>query len=152
MEDILKHSHSGLRWLALILLIITIVKSFAGWLGSKPFTLGDKKLALFTLISIHLQLVLGLVLYLQLVTNTAFDFAASMKDPLQRFFSVEHIVGMLAAITLVTIGYSTSKRAATDKLKFKKLAIYFTIALLLIVAMIPWPFMQKFAFPISHWY
>lgn len=150
MEDILKHAHSGLRWVVLILLIMTILKSFAGWKGNSPFTVGNKKLALFTLISVHIQLVLGLILYFQLVTQESFNFAASMKDPLQRYFSVEHIAGMLVAITLVTIGYSTSKRAATDKLKFKKLAIYFTIGLLIILAMIPWPFMQKFSS--YHWF
>jgi NADH:ubiquinone oxidoreductase subunit 2 (subunit N) len=145
MENFLHHLHSGLRWVALLLLLITIIKSFAGMSGNKVFMAGDKKLALFTLISIHLQLVIGLVLYVMLITSDGFDFGASMKDPLMRFFSVEHITGMLVAIAMITIGYSKAKRASSSKAKFKSLAIFFTIGLIIILAMIPWPFMQKFA-------
>lgn len=145
MNNILQHAHSGLRWVALLLLLITIFKAFAGMSGNKVFTAGDKKLALFTLISIHLQLVIGLLLYVMLITSDGFDFGASMKDPLMRYFSVEHITGMLLAIVLITIGYSKAKRADSNKAKFKSLAIFFTIGLVIILAMIPWPFMQKFA-------
>lgn len=105
----------------------------------------DKKLALFTLISMHLQLVIGLWLYAMFVTAPGFDFGASMKIPVTRFFSVEHITGMLVAIIIFTIGYIKSKRAITDKSKFKNIAIFFTIAIVLILAMIPWPCMEKFA-------
>ena len=136
--------HSGLRWVALVLLLATIVKAFSGMSGNKVFTPGDKKLALFTLITMHIQLVLGLLLYMMLITSDGFDFGASMKDPLMRFFSVEHITGMLIAIALITVGYSKSKRASSSKAKFKSLAIFFTIGLVLIIAMIPWPFMAKF--------
>ncbi|MEO5643986.1 MAG: cytochrome B [Bacteroidia bacterium] len=145
MINILHHAHSGLRWVALLLLLLTIFKAFSGMSGNKVFTAGDKKLALFTLISIHLQLVLGLILYVSLITSDGFDFGASMKDPLMRFFSVEHITGMLIAIALITIGYSKAKRAPSSNAKFKALAIFFTIGLVIILAMIPWPFMQKFA-------
>jgi hypothetical protein len=145
MENILHHAHSGLRWVALLLLLITIIKAFSGMSGNKVFTAGDKKLALFTLISMHTQLLLGLALYIIMVTRSGFDFGASMKDPLMRFFSVEHITGMIIAIALITIGNARSKRAITDKAKFKSLAIFFTIGLIIILAMIPWPFMQKFS-------
>lgn len=141
----LHHLHSGLRWIALALLLITIVKAFSGMSGNKNFTAGDKKLALFTLISIHLQLVFGLILYIMLITAEGFDFGASMKDPLLRFFSVEHITGMIVAIALITVGYSKSKKADSAKKKFKSLAVFFTIGLIIILAMIPWPFMAKFA-------
>ena len=145
MDNILHHTHSGLRWVALLLLLITIFKAFSGMSGNKMFTAGDKKLALFTLITMHIQLVIGLILYTMLVTADGFDFGDSMKDPLVRFFSIEHITGMLLAIALITIGYSKAKRASSDKAKFKTIAIFFTIGLVLILAMIPWPFMQKFA-------
>jgi hypothetical protein len=145
MNNILHHAHSGLRWVALLLLLVTIIKAFSGMSGNKIFTAGDKKLALFTLITMHTQLLLGLWLYAHLVTSDGFDFGASMKDPLQRFFSVEHITGMIVAIAMITVGYSRAKRASSDKAKFKSLAIFFTIGLILILAMIPWPFMAKFA-------
>jgi undecaprenyl pyrophosphate phosphatase UppP len=145
MQNFLQHAHSGLRWVALLLLLVTIAKSFAGWMGNKTYTAMDRKLALFTLISMHLQFVIGIWLYIILVTAPGFDFGASMKDPLLRFFSVEHITGMLVAIVLITIGNAKAKRASSDKLKFKRTAIFFLIGLIIILAMIPWPFMAKFA-------
>lgn len=145
MNNILHHAHSGLRWVVLILVLVTIFKAFSGMSGNKTFTAGDKKLALFALMSVHIQLLLGLILYVMVITADGFDFGASMKDPLLRFFSVEHITGMLIAVALITVGYSKSKRASSDKLKFKNLAIFFTIGLIIILAMIPWPFMSKFA-------
>lgn len=144
MNNILHYAHSGLRWVVLILVLATIFKAFSGMSGNKTFTAGDKKLALFALMSVHIQLVLGLILYVMLITSDGFDFGASMKDPLARFFSVEHITGMLIAVALITVGYSKSKRASSDKSKFKNLAIFFTIGLIIILAMIPWPFMQRF--------
>ena len=145
MHDILAHIHSVLRWFALVWLLLSIFKSFSGLSGNKTFTRGDKKLTLFTLIFMHTQLLIGLWLYAIFVTQPGFSFKASMHDPLARHFSVEHITAMLIAIVLITIGYSKSKKASTDKAKFKSIAVYYTIALVLILAMIPWPFMAKFA-------
>jgi hypothetical protein len=147
MHDFLVHFHSGLRWIALILLLIAIVKSFAGMSGNKPFTESDRKIALFTLISMHLQLVVGLTLYImgkwyQSLPSEVTD--ATMKS-VHRFYGMEHIAGMLVAIALITIGNAKSKRGATDKAKFKSIAVFFTIGLVIILACIPWPFMAKFA-------
>lgn len=145
MEEILRHTHSGLRWIALILLLLTIVKAFSGMSGNKLFTAGDKKLALFTLITMHLQLVVGLWLY---ISGKWYEPVAAPDEAaksLHRFFGMEHISMMLLAIILITVGYSKAKRVSSDKLKFKNLAIFFTIGLVLILAAIPWPFMAKFA-------
>jgi hypothetical protein len=66
--------------------------------------------------------------------------AAAMKDAVMRFWVIEHLILMVLSIILITIGYSKSKRAATDEAKFKLLAIFFGIALVLILMGIPWPF------------
>ena len=58
----LVHAHSGLRWLALVLLLAAVFVSISRWQGNKSFTDSNRKLYLFTLISVHLQLVLGLIL------------------------------------------------------------------------------------------
>ena len=59
----LLHSHSILRYIALILLIAVVVKSLIGWQSRQPFGKTDDRLSLFLFISVHLQLVLGLLLY-----------------------------------------------------------------------------------------
>lgn len=132
----LVHAHSGLRWIALLLLIVSVFTAFTKWQSRGGFTDGNRKLYLFTLISVHLQLVLGLVLYF---ISPKVNFSM-MSDKLYRFYSAEHITGMLIAIILVTIGYSRSKRATDPTQKQQLVAIFFGLGLILILSFIPWPF------------
>lgn len=136
--EILRHAHSGLRWLVLISLVLAIVNAITKSSGSKPFTNKDKKIALFALIFTHLQLVLGLILYF-ISPKVVFESGA-MKDDVLRFFLVEHISLMIVAIALITIGYSKSKRALSDRKRFRHILIFYAIGLILILAGIPWPF------------
>jgi uncharacterized protein YacL len=143
------HLHSALRWLVLLLLIATIIDSAIRMY--RPFKENERKLALFTLITCHIQLLLGLVLYFFGPRNAAyFEAGGIMKDPAARFFVVEHLVGMVIAIALVTIGYSKAKRQAESWAKHKLLFYYFLFAFILIVASIPWPFREKLG--VSGWF
>jgi uncharacterized membrane protein len=63
-----------------------------------------------------------------------------MKDPFYRFFWVEHPVGMIIAIVLITLGRGMAKKAVADEVKYKKAFIFFLLALIVILATIPWPF------------
>jgi NADH:ubiquinone oxidoreductase subunit 2 (subunit N) len=130
--DFLVDVHSILRYVVLILLIIVIFKSLAGWLGKKPFQNVDNKLALFLLISAHIQLLIGLVLYF---TSDWVNFG-NMKDKVFRYWTVEHITMMIIAIVLITIAKSSLKRLTTDEAKFKRLFIFNTLALIIIIAAI----------------
>ena len=132
----LLHIHSLLRYILLIMMLISIVKSFSGWFGKKQYLPGDKKVALFTLISAHLQLVIGLALYF---LNGWYSQIGDMENPINRFWSVEHIGMMLIAITLITVGYSSAKRGKDDTTKHKRVAIFFLLALIVIFMAIPWP-------------
>jgi len=134
----LVHAHSGLRWIALILLLIAVVVAFQRWQGRAGYTDGNRKLYLFTLISVHIQLVLGLILYF-ISPKVQFD-GALLSDKVYRFYTVEHITGMLVAIALITVGYSRSKRATDPDTKQRFIAIWYGLGLLLILALIPWPF------------
>jgi len=138
MYNGLLHAHSGLRWVVLLLLVVALFKALIKWRSNAPYTDGDRKLNLFTMISAHVQLVLGLVLIF-LSPKVQFT-AAAMKEPVSRFFTAEHSVMMLLAIVLITIGYSRSKRAAEDAQKFRSIFTYFVLALLVLLAGIPWPF------------
>ena len=142
MYELLVRSHSGLRWVVLVLLLLAIAKAFAGWMNGRPYTEGDKKIMLFSLITVHLQLVIGLILYFlsPTVEVALSDMSAAMKSSALRFWAVEHISMMVLSIVLITIGYSRSKRASNDLSKFRRIAIFYTIGLLLILASIPWPF------------
>lgn len=132
----LVHAHSGLRWIALVLLVAAVVTAVGKWQGRGGYTDGNRKLYLFTLISVHTQLLLGIVL---LFISPKVNFGM-MSEKLYRFYSVEHTTGMLIAIILITIGYSRSKRALDATAKQRLVAIFYGIGLLLILASIPWPF------------
>lgn len=132
----LVHAHSGLRWVVLILLTAAVVVAVGKWQGRSGYTDSNRKLYLFTMIAVHTQLVIGLILY---VISPKVNFSM-IGDKLHRFYTVEHTIGMLIAIVLVTVGYSLSKRA-TDAVKKQRLVgIFYGIGLLLILASIPWPF------------
>jgi uncharacterized membrane protein len=126
--------HSGFRYIVLILLLLAIIGAWAGWLGKKPYGEGQRKLNLFTLISAHTQLIIGLVLYF-LSPFVQFD-SQTMKDDTTRYWTVEHLTAMLIAIVLITIGYSKSKKVALPEGKHKTIAIFFTLALVIIIATI----------------
>lgn len=130
----LLHSHSGLRYIVLALLLLVVLKTTLGFLGNKPFQAVDKKLSLALLISTHLQLMLGLILYF--VSSKVQFNEDTMKDSTLRYWAVEHLIGMVLAVTLITIAYSTAKRMSEDLAKHKRLAIFNALALLIIVATI----------------
>jgi hypothetical protein len=140
----LSHFHSLLRWVLLLLLIAAIIKAFRGKGGGVSFTDGDKKISLFTMITAHLQLILGGFLYAvsPTVQSAISNMGAAMKDGVARFWAVEHISMMIIAIAFLTIGHIKCKKAKGDEAKFKAQAMYFTLGLLLILASIPWPFRE----------
>lgn len=146
LSNILIHAHSGLRWIVLILLILAIVKMISGWTGLKEFKASDKKIALFAMISYHTQFLIGLVLFFISAKTARPEGFMGIK--VFRFFNVEHSLMMIIAMVLITIGYSKSKKIEEDKKKFKTIAIFYTIALIIILAAIPWPFRTELG---GHW-
>lgn len=91
------------------------------------------------MIALHMQLLLGFVLYFGKDWHTQFGI---MDDARVRFFSLEHAFMMTLAIIMGTLGYSLSKRATNDGSRFRRQAIWFSLALLVILAAIPWPFRE----------
>ena len=136
--NMLIHAHSGIRWIFLILLIAATFKALMKWRSNAPYTEGDRKLNMVTMIAAHVQFLLGLILYF---TSPKVNFAAeAMKETVSRFYLVEHSFMMVLAIILITIGYSKSKKAIEENKKFKTVFSFFLGALLLVLAGIPWPF------------
>lgn len=139
----LVHLHSLLRWIIIILIVVALVRHLMGMTGNKPFTSGDKKTGLFLMISAHTQFLVGLILWFigpwgfKLLQNIG--FAAAMKEPVARFWIMEHNVGMLIAIALITVGRGVSKKNLSDASKHKRSFWFYLIALIVILASVPWP-------------
>jgi len=128
----LLHTHSGLRYLVLLLLVVVILKSLTALLTNKPFGKLDDKLSLFLLIFTHLQLVAGLVLYF---VSGAVQFGSETMTT-YRYWTVEHAVGMLVAVVLITVARATSKRMTNDTHKHRRLFVFNLLALIIIVGII----------------
>lgn len=149
MEQGLLHLHNFLRWIVLLFLLLTIVRSMLGMANSTTFTSGDRKTALFLMISADVQLLLGLALYYFKGWFTVLTSGGDvMANKYNRFFAVEHLAGMLVAIILIHLGYAATKKAIADKAKHKKLFWFTLIAFVLVLATIPWPFRELIGRPL----
>jgi hypothetical protein len=134
--------HSLVRWLLLAVLLLAIYQSWRGWLGKKSFTKWDNTLRALTITFAHVQLSIGVWLYLvsPLIKSFLHNYSATVGERSIRFFGMEHSVMMALAVTFITIGGSKARRRTIADKKFKAMAIWFTIALVVIFVSIPWPF------------
>ena len=127
--------HNLLRWVILILLIVNIVKNYSDL--KKPFAAAHKKLGLWLMIAAHLTLVVGLVTLLMDLFSLE-DKSGIMSNSVLRNKFVEHPIAMIVAIVLITIGKGVAKKNISDLKKHRKSANLYLIALIIILAMIPW--------------
>lgn len=134
----IKHLHSVLAYVLLAVLILSLVYILVSYIQKKPFTEKMRKISLAGLISAHLQLLVGLILYFISPLGIANFSGASMGDSVSRLYMLEHPLTMLIAIILITIGYSKAKRLEDSAQKYKKILLFFGIGLLLILIRIPW--------------
>lgn len=128
----LLHTHSGLRYIVLLLLVVVVAKSMVGLISKKPFEKADEKLTLFLMIATHIQLLVGLILYF---VSPFVQFGANtMKDAVTRYWTVEHAFVMLIAIVCITMARTSTKKLTESKAKHKRVFIMTSLALILIVA------------------
>ncbi|MDB5147582.1 MAG: cytochrome [Mucilaginibacter sp.] len=125
-----KEFHSGFRYIVIVLVLLALVRAFMGWLGKRPYGEGNRKLNLFAMISLHTQFLFGIILFF--ISPMVQFSKETMKNPITRYFTVEHWVIMLIAIALITIGHSKSKKATLPEGKHKAIAIFYLIGIVLI--------------------
>lgn len=133
--------HSYWAYIVLIILIFAIVNAIIGLNSKKEFAAKDLKISLFALIASHIQLVIGFIAYYMsdfYLTMRSAGMGEVMKNSDLRKILVEHPLVGIIAITLITIGFSKHKKKATSSEKFKTIAVFYGIALILILSRIPW--------------
>ena len=138
------HAHSGLRWVALFLLVFAIFNAAKSQTSGK-YEKKDKMINLFAMIMLHIQLLIGLALYFTSVKVNFVEgwMSSDVAGGMYRFYGLDHLLGMVAAIAVVTIGRSkTEKKLKGTRDKHRKILISYSIGLLIILAMIPWPFRE----------
>jgi len=147
--NLLNLMHSSLRWAVLLAAIYALYRAASGLSKKSAFGEADQKAGLFLTISCDLQLLLGLALYffgaMGYKNIQANGMGFVMKDPLARFFAVEHLSMMLLAIILIHIGKAKTKKSVDDAARHRSALIFYGLGLLLILAAIPWPFLSKFS-------
>jgi hypothetical protein len=137
METV-KFLHSYWAYLVLLVVVAATVNSLIGAITKKEFGAKDFRLALFALIVTHIQLLIGLILYVFANDFGEIGMGEIMKTSALRLRNVEHPLLMVIAITILTIGYSKHKTKRTSASKFRLLAVTYTLALIAMLAMIPW--------------
>ena len=153
MYDATLMLHSLLRWVVVLTGLLAVARAFAGWTGKRPWTAADNRASLWFTIALDLQLLTGLLLYLALspLTRTALEnFAATMRIPGLRFWSVEHPFGTVIALVLAHVGRVRIRKATTDASRHKVAAILLAIAMVVILMSVPWPGTPN-ARPLFRW-
>lgn len=139
--------HSVFRWLVLASLVYAIFTSIEGLISKRPYSKADNITRIITNTISHTQLLIGFTLYFVLSPVTQYFLKNGSEGNHQMwFFGIYHIVMMFLSIVVMTIGGSIAKRAKTDQAKFKSIAIWFSVALFLILLAIPWfrPYFRNF--------
>jgi low temperature requirement protein LtrA len=146
-------AHNLLRWAVLIFGLWAIFSAISGIVNKRNYTASDDKSNFFFMLSCDIQLMLGLILYF---ANSWFerlkDVGNNMKDAGNRFFTMEHGLLMIIAIILVHVGRVSVKKAPTSAAKHKRALIFFGLAVVLILASIPWPFREAVTRPLLRWF
>ena len=139
MYQTLQSLHSTLAYIALTVLLLAVINAIYGLSNKKLFTTKDLRLSLFALIFSHIQLLIGLILYFVSEKGfKAFEIEGAMKNPELRLTMLEHPLINIIAIALITIGWSKHKKQESQNGKFKKIALFYTLGLILILSRLPW--------------
>ena len=139
MNQVLLNVHSYLAYAALALLVLASINAILGLTSKKLFTDKDLRISLFTMIICHIQLLVGLIVYFVSEKGfQAFAIEGAMKNSDLRLTMLEHPLINIIALVLITIGWSKHKKEESNNGKFKKIAVFYTLGLLLILLRLPW--------------
>lgn len=136
MYDFLHSTHSIWAYLVLALLLVAVINSIAGFVSKREFKKSDRMMGLLGLVATHLQLVFGLLLYLN--SPMGLEALGEMKNAELRLTSLEHPLINIIGIILITVGWSRHKKAADSQEKFRSIWLMYGIGLVLLLSRIPY--------------
>ncbi|PZD78474.1 hypothetical protein [Mesonia sp. K7] len=142
MYTVVYHLHSMWAYLVILVVFLATANALSGVLMKRSFAPRDFRISLFALIVTHIQLLIGIIMYFISPKVVLFsgDVAMGevMKNEMMRLYNVEHPLLMIIAVILITIGYSKHKKKLSSAPKYKTLAIFYTLAFIAMLLMIPW--------------
>ena len=133
--------HSYIAFLALAVVLLAFINALNGFLTGREFQQKrDRSISLAGVAFFHLQFLIGVIVYF--VSAKGFHALSEVGignlSSEARLLALEHPTTNLIAVALVTIGWSRHKKASSDKAKFKSIALFYGIGLVLILSRIPW--------------
>jgi hypothetical protein len=141
MYETIQMLHSYLAYVALAVLFLAVANAITGLVSKRMFTMTkDLRVSLFALIMCHIQLLIGLILFFVSPSglNAIQEFGMGGLTSAARLLAVEHPFVNIIAIALITVGWSRHKKFVEGDKKFKSIAIFYGLGLLLILSRIPW--------------
>jgi hypothetical protein len=134
----LQHLHSFLAYILLAAIIIPLIYVTIRFVKRGSFDEKVRKMALAGFIASHLQLLIGIVLYVVSPLGLSNLSAEAMQGTLSRLYALEHPLTMIIAIVLISIGYIRAKKPGDDARRFKTIIIFYGLGLILVLIRIPW--------------
>jgi hypothetical protein len=134
-------AHNIFRWVVLIAGILAVGRALMGWFGKKEWTKQDRLIGVVFTSSVDIQLLFGILLYFvlsQITKGAISDFGSAMGIRDIRFFAIEHVFYMVLALIFAHLGSMLPKKVDDSLSKHKRAAIWFSLALLIILVGIPW--------------
>jgi hypothetical protein len=136
MYTIVLFLHSWIRWIALVAAVGATLAAIR-----RRDAVADRW-SLFAVTALDLQMLLGLLLYLAVSPNMReilAHFGESMKEPAARFWAVEHVTAMFAAVAAAHVGRVLARKARTPEAKRMRVLVCFGVATVLMLIGMPWP-------------
>lgn len=134
----LQHLHSYFAYLLLAILIFSLVYAIFMFVRKRPFTENVRKVALAGFIATHLQLLIGIVLYVISPVGLSNFSGEAMGDTMSRLYILEHPLTMIVGIVLISIGYIKAKKPGDDVRRYRNVILFYALGLALILLRIPW--------------
>lgn len=139
LYPILVTLHSILRWILILAGLFAIIRAITGLSFKRGYMEVDNRAGLWFNMLLDIQVLLGIILFF--FKFPGLNIGAAMSDPVQRFFAVEHVTKMIVAVIVAHVARSMAKKASQPASKHRRILIGFGLAILIVLAAIPWPFL-----------
>ena len=123
----------------MLLLLFAIFNAFRSQ-ASGRYEKKDKMINLFAMVVLHVQLLIGFALFFINERNRVQFSGDWISNASLRFYGLEHLIGMLIAIAIITFGRKKAENLKNTRDKHRRVMISYGIGLIIILLSIPWPF------------
>lgn len=129
--------HSWFAYAVVAVLFIATANAIIGFFSKREYKKSDLRLNLYALIFSHLQLLIGIILYMVTPLFNAWSAGGVMKNSAIRQLLVEHPMMVIIGVVFITVGWSLHKKQPTSNRSFGKIALFYTLGLVCILSRIP---------------